>query len=193
MALVGAGLRGAALTPPFTSPPCVCAGSSRVSLVGPLKAGPGEHQRRTSNRERCRDMLFAFVRDASTLMGGGGPLGGHAALGGLAQVRAGHITGHPWRRTLHTSYTAIHTFPLYVTHVTPWARAPLLFRSMSSRDHDFLPFSLRTSGAACPRHAPPRQARGGRPTENGGHHTRQAARAAWRPWLLCDGSAAVGQ
>jgi hypothetical protein len=37
-------------------------------LVGQLRTHPGEQQRRTSNRERCRDLLFSFLREASALL-----------------------------------------------------------------------------------------------------------------------------
>ena len=50
----------------------------------------GEQPRRTSNRERCRDLLFSFVRDASGLLRTGGPLGGgEGALEALSIVSEG--------------------------------------------------------------------------------------------------------
>ena len=57
-----------------------------MALLGPLRSAPGEAPRHTSNKERCRDLLFAFIRDGSALLLSATATLGESSLEMMAQV-----------------------------------------------------------------------------------------------------------
>lgn len=57
-----------------------------MALLGPLRSAPGEGPRHTSNKERCRDLLFAVIRDGSALLTSATATLGESSLELLAQV-----------------------------------------------------------------------------------------------------------